>query len=119
MFKKIKNWLEKYKYDLLFGWGCFATGLAIVFLLGTLTFMAISDDLVGRVEKEIKTQDELKSELEVARSEASYYYYMTDELKQTYEDVIPKQQYIDDIEYLESVILELRTQCEQECSKCD
>ena len=36
-----------------------------------------------------------------------------DELKQTYEDVIPKQQYIDDIEYLESVILELRTQCEQ------
>ena len=40
-------------------------------------------------------------------------------LKQTYEDVIPKQQYIDDIEYLESVILELRTQCEQECSKCD
>lgn len=119
MFKKIKNWLKEYKYDLLFGWSCFATGLAIVFLIGTLTFMAISNDLVGRVEKEIKTQDELKSELEVARSEASYYYYMADELKQTYEDVIPKQQYIDDIEYLESVILELRTQCEQECSKCD
>ena len=54
MFKKIKNWLEEYKYDLLFGWSCFATGLAIVFLLGTITFMAISDDLVDRVEKEIQ-----------------------------------------------------------------
>ena len=64
MFKKIKNWLKEYKYDLLFGWSCFATGLAIVFLLGTLTFMAISDDLVGSVEKEIKTQDELNKKVE-------------------------------------------------------
>ena len=42
-----------------------------------------------------------------------------DSILQTYEDTVPKQQYIDDIEYLESVILELRTQYEQESSKCD
>lgn len=108
MKKKVLDWLKRNKDDLLLAWGTLATGLAAVFFTMCLVFMAISDDLVGRIEMEVTEKNELKVSNEYLKKNRDYYMYLVDDLQQTYEDVVPKQQYIDDIEYLESVIRELR-----------
>lgn len=108
MKKKVLDWLKRNKDDLLLAWGILATGLAVVFFTMCLVFMAISDDLVGRIEMEVTEKNELKVSNEYLKRNRDYYMYLVDDLQQTYEDVVPKQQYIDDIEYLESVIRELR-----------
>lgn len=107
---KIKDFLKKNKDDILLGWSLLASGLALVFFAFCAVFMVISDDLVKRVEAEVQAQEDLKIEIEIANMRANYYYYLADDLQQSYEDVVPKQQYIDDVEYLESVIRELRGQ---------
>ena len=119
MFKKIKNWLLSNKLEILEVYSMTITALLVVVVLWAIIFTAISNDLVGVVDsknteimKKNGTIEELTRQKLIAEMKA-------DEIIQQYEDVIPKQQYIDDIEYLESVILELRTQCEQECGKCD
>ena len=115
--KRIKEWFIKNKEDILLAWGmagALSTMLLLVFCLVTMT---ISEDLVGVVntkEQEIAKKDTMIEALEYERN---YYYYLTDELQQTYEDVVPKGQYIQDVEFLESVILELRGQCEIELNK--
>lgn len=110
MKKKVLDWLKRNKDDLLIAWGTLATGLAVIFLVMCLLFMAISNDLVGRIEMEVTEKEELRISNEYLKKNRDYYKILVDDLKQTYEDVVPKQQYIDDIEYLESVIRELRGQ---------
>lgn len=110
MKRKVLNWLKRNKDELLVGWGILATGLAAVSFTISIVFMAISDDLVKRVEMEVTEKEELKTTNKYLKMNRDYYMYLADELQQTYEDVVPKQQYIDDIEYLESVIRELRGQ---------
>lgn len=103
--RKIKNWFIRYKEELLFGWSIVATVVMLLFLATTILFMGISEDLVSRVDMEVTEKEEIKMERDK-------YYYLLDDLKQTYEDVVPKGQYIQDVEYLESVIRELREQLE-------
>lgn len=103
--KKVLDWLKENKNEIIAGWSLVATVIAILAICGCAIFMAISDDLVGVVETK-------EAEKQAMEEERNYYYYLADDLQQTYEEVVPKQQYIDDIEYLESVILELRYQCE-------
>lgn len=110
MKKKVLDWLKRNKDDLLLAWCTLATGLAVIFLVMCLLFMAISNDLVGRIEMEVTEKEELRISNEYLKKNRDYYKILVDDLKQTYEDVVPKQQYIDDIEYLESVIRELRGQ---------
>lgn len=110
--KKVKNWFVKNKDELLVAWGTMGTLISLLLILVTITMMAISEDLVEVVNTRNKEIAEKEAEIETLTYERNYYYYLTDELEQTYEDVIPKGQYIQDIEYLESVILELREQCE-------
>lgn len=103
--KKVLNWLEENKNELMFGWSLLVTGIAVLGIFCSLLFMTIADDLAEVVE--IKEAEKYQLE-----QERNYYYYLYNDVIQTYEDSIPKQQYIDDIEYLESVILELRDQHE-------
>lgn len=106
--KKLKNWLERNKDELLFGGITLLVSLLLLSIAGNVIFIGISNDLVDRVEKEV-------NEKEVLQQERNYYYGLYDSVIQSYEDAIPKQQYIDDIEYLESVILQLRQTCGKDC----
>lgn len=114
--KKVQDWLKRNKEELLFGWGMVGTAVSIVLILFVSIVMAMSNDLVDRVEKEVSEKETIETALEDKTREAAYYYSMYDSLIQSYEDVIPKGQYIQDVEYLESVILQLREACG---SKCD
>lgn len=106
--KKVLKWLEERKDELLFGGIIVLVSFLVLSIAGNIIFIGISNDLVDRVEKEV-------NEKEVLQQERNYYYGLYDSIIQSYEDVIPKQQYIDDIEYLESVILQLRQACGEEC----
>lgn len=106
--KKVLKWLKEGKDELLYGGITLLAGLLALSIVYNAIFTTISNDLVDRVEKEV-------SEKEVLQQERNYYYGLYDSVIQSYEDAIPKQQYIDDIEYLESVILQLRQACGEEC----
>lgn len=106
--KKVLKWLKEGKDELLYGGIALLVALLALSITYNVIFTTISNDLVDRVEKEV-------SEKEVLQQERNYYYGLYDSVIQSYEDVIPKQQYIDDIEYLESVILQLRQACGEEC----
>lgn len=106
--KKVLKWLKENKEEIV---EAIAIGLFLL-VLGLMLFIAIlvamTDDLVDRVEKEVR-------EKQVLQQERNYYYGLYDSIIQSYEDVIPKGQYIQDVEYLESVILQLRQACGEEC----
>lgn len=106
--KKVLKWLKERKDEIMYGVIALLIALLIMAICFSILFMGISNDLVDRVEKEV-------SEKEVLQQERNYYYGLYDSVIQSYEDAIPKQQYIDDIEYLESVILQLRQACGEEC----
>lgn len=106
--KKVLKWLEERKDEIMYGVIALLIALLIMAICFSILFISISNDLVDRVEKEVNTNKML-------RQERNYYYGLYDSVIQSYEDAIPKQQYIDDIEYLESVILQLRQACGEEC----
>lgn len=106
--KKLKNWLERNRDEIMYGIIALLTALLIMAICFIILFMGISDDLVEEVQVR-------NGEIEQLEYERNYYYGLYDSVVQSYEDAIPKQQYIDDIEYLESVILQLRQTCGKDC----
>ena len=115
--QKIKDWFIRHKDDLLIAWGTLGTMVSLLLIVFTIALVAMTEDLVGVVETKNQELSKKEGIIDTLTYERNYYYYLVDELNQTYEDVVPKGQYIQDIEYLESVILELRTQCELELDK--
>ena len=110
MFKKIKNWLSSNKLEILEVYSMTITALLVVVLLWAIIFTAISNDLVGVVDsKNTEIMEKNGTIEELTRQKLI--------IETNFNEIM--QQYTDDIDYLESVILELRTQCEQECGKCD
>lgn len=115
IFNMVKDWCIEYKEDIKTCYMMIVTVLMIFIGLFTWILIAMCNDLVGVVEtrnNEIEGYQEEINYLIIERNKAES---ARDSIIQTYEDSIPKQQYINDIEYLELVILELRTQCEKEC----
>lgn len=106
--KKVLKWLKEGKDELLFGGIALLVGLLALSITYNVIFTTISNDLA----KEVQIRN---GEIEQLEYERNYYYGLYDSVIQSYEDAIPKQQYIDDIEYLESVILQLRQACGEEC----
>lgn len=104
--KKVLDWLKENKEEIV---EATAIGLFLL-VLGLMLFIvilvAMTDDLVDVVEKQ--------AQLDQVTMERNRLYSVNDSIIQTYEDAIPKQQYIDDIEYLESVIRELRESCQND-----
>lgn len=103
MFKKIKNWLSSNKLEILEVYSITITAILAVVTLWLILFTAMSNDLVEVVDDKNTEIEELTKQKLI--------------IETNFNEIM--QQYTDDIEYLESVILELRTQCEQECGKCD
>ena len=105
--KKVLDWLKENKEEIV---EATAIGLFLL-VLGLMLFIvilvAMTDDLVGVVA-------EKQAQLDQVTMERNRSYSVNDSIMQTYEDAIPKQQYIDDIEYLESVIRELRESCQND-----
>lgn len=106
--KKLKNWLERNRDEIMYGIIALLIAVLIMAICFSILFMGISDDLV----EEVRIRN---GEIEQLEYERNYYYGLYDSVVQSYEDAIPKQQYIDDIEYLESVILQLRQTCGKDC----
>lgn len=115
IFNRVKDWCIEYKDDIK---TCYMFAITvIVIIIGILTciLVVICNDLVDVIEtrnNEIKRYKEEIEYLTIKRNEAES---ERESIIQTYEDSIPKQQYINDIEYLESVIYELKTQYKKEC----
>ena len=115
IFNRIKDWCIEYKKDIKTCYMFAVTVIAIFICLFTCILITMCNDLVDVIEtknNEIKGYKEEIEYLTIKRNEAEA---ARDSIIQGYEDSIPKQQYLDDIEYLESVIYELRTQYEKEC----
>lgn len=113
MFKKIKNWIMSNKLEILEVYSTTITALLVLFVLWSILFTAISNDLVEVVSSKNAEIEQKKVVIEELNKQKNIAEMKVDDVMQLYEDAIPKQQYIDDIEYLESVILELRNQCKQ------
>lgn len=109
---KVKDWFVENKFEIVLGALVIFIMVSLLSIVFNAILMSMSNDLVEVVETK-------NAEIEDLIYERNYYYGAYDSIIQAYEDVVPKQQYIQDIEYLESVILELRTQCEEECNKCE
>lgn len=105
--KKALDWLKENKEEIV---EASAIGLFLL-VLGLMLFIvmlvAMTDDLVGVLE-------EKQAQLNQVTMERNRLYSINDSIVQTYENAIPKQQYIDDIEYLESVIRDLRESCQND-----
>ena len=97
MFKKIKNWLSSNKLEVLEVYSMTITALLVVVTLWLILFTAMSNDLVEVVDSKNAEIEELTRQKLI--------------IEMNFNEIM--QQYTDDIDYLESVILELRTQCEQ------
>ena len=115
IFNRVKDWCIEYKKEIK---TCYMFAITvIVIIIGILTYVLITmcNDLVDVIETKNNEIKRYKKEIEyltIKRDEAEA---ARDSIIQGYEDSIPKQQYLDDIEYLESVIYELRIQYEKEC----
>ena len=115
IFNRAKDWCIEYKKDIKTCYMFAVTVIAIFICLFTCILITMCNDLVDVIEtknNEIKRYKEEIEYLTIKRNEAEA---ARDSIIQGYEDSIPKQQYLDDIKYLESVIYELRTQYEKEC----
>ena len=115
IFNRVKDWCIEYKKEIKTCYIILVTVIAIFICLFTGILITMCNDLVDVIEtknNEIKRYKEEIEYLTIKRNEAES---ERESIIQGYEDSIPKQQYLDDIEYLESVIYELRTQYEKEC----
>mgnify|MGYP003174234383 FL=1 len=115
IFNRVKDWCIEYKEDIKTCYMMLVTVIVVIIGLFTWALIAMCNDLVGVVETRNNEIEGYKEEIKYLTIEKNKAEAAKDSIIQTYEDSIPKQQYLDDIEYLESVILELRTQCEKEC----
>lgn len=84
--------------------------LSIVFAIIAIMFVLMSQDLSSRVKSQNNEILELNTTIENITYERNECYYQLDQTNQLYEDVVPLWQYVYDIEYLESVIRELKGQ---------
>lgn len=109
---KVKDWFVRNKFEIVLGSLVVTVMLLVLSGLFIAMLVPMTEDLTNVVQTK-------NNEIEELIYERNYYYGMYDSIQQTYEEVVPKQQYIQDVEYLESVILELRTLCEGECKKCE
>ena len=115
IFNRVKDWCFEYKEDIKTCYTFAVTVILVIIGIFTCALVAMCNDLVGVVEtrnNEIEGYQEEINYLIIERNKAEA---ARDSIIQTYEDSIPKQQYLDDIEYLESVIYELRNQYGKEC----
>lgn len=115
IFNRVKDWCIEYKKEIKTCYIILVTVIVIFICLFTCILITMCNDLVDVIEtknNEIEGYQEEINHLIIERNKAES---ERESIIQTYEDSIPKQQYIDDIEYLESVILELKTQYKKEC----
>lgn len=115
-FKGIGDWFTKYKEEILSVYAMTITMAIIMIGIFVVTLVAMTNDLVETVETKNSEIEEYKEQIKYLTIEKNKAEAAKDSIIQTYEDSIPKQQYLDDIEYLESVILELRGEFERECN---
>lgn len=83
----MKEWYERNKNNLLFAWGVLGTAVSIIVIIFAMLMTEISIDLSNKV-------DTLENQIAEPKN------------------TIPLKQYIEDVDRLESIIRDLRVQCE-------
>lgn len=114
IFNRVKDWCIEYKDDIKICYMMLITGLVVIIGIFTWAVIVMCNDLVGVIETRNNEIAAYKQEINYLIIERNKSEAARDSIIQAYENSIPKQQYLDDIKYLESVILKLRTQCEKE-----
>lgn len=118
----MKKWLKENKMELLIGLSIISTVIALFVILYSVILSNVLDEALIIMEDQKVQIEALHDEVYFVTNEMEYYYVSYNEMINEYErvleeysDVVPKEQYLQEIEFLESVILELRYQCELEC----
>ena len=114
IFNRVKDWCIEYKDDIKICYMMLITGLVVIIGIFTWVVIVMCNDLVGVIETRNNEIAAYKEEINYLIIERNKSEAARDSIIQAYENSILKQQYLDDIEYLESVILKLRTQYEKE-----
>lgn len=115
IFNRVKDWCIEYKKEIKTCYIILVTVIAIFICLFTCILITMCNDLVDVIETKNNEIKRYKEEIEYLTTKRNEAESERESIIQTYEDSIPKQQYLDDIKYLESVIYELRTEYEKEC----
>lgn len=115
-FQRISDWFLKHIEEIKTAYLVLVTAALLILILFIVLVVTMCNDLVEVVETRNMEIAEYKEEIHQITIERNMAQGALDSVIQDYEDSIPKQQYIDDIEYLESVILELRGEFERECN---
>ena len=115
IFNRVKDWCIEYKKEIKTCYIILVTVIAIFICLFTCILITMCNDLVDVIETKNNEIERYKKEIKYLTIKKNKAEAERESIIQTYEDSIPKQQYINDIEYLESVILELKTQYKKEC----
>lgn len=105
MFKKIKAFFSKYTEEILTAIASLFFGTTIILAIFTIALVAMTKDLVNVVDMQNAKITELESQNVIL-------YQKVDDIAQTYENSVPKLEYDTQIQYYESVIDELKTQCQ-------
>lgn len=118
----MKKWLVENKIELLVGGIIISTVIALFGILYSVILSNVLDEAINIMEDQNVQIEALHDEVYFVTGEMEYYFVRYNEMVNEYEmlleeysDVVPKDQYLQEIEFLESVILELRYQCELEC----
>ena len=105
MFKKIKAFFSKYTEEILTAIASLFFGTTLILTIFTIALVVMTNDLVNVI-------DMRNAEIEELKAQNTILYQKVDDIVQTYEDSVPKLQYDAQIQYYESVIDELKTQCQ-------
>lgn len=104
MLNKFKEFCNRHKEDIIVTVMSFFICTTIILSIFMTAIVAMTNDLVEVVDSQ-------KFEIEELKRDVIYYKQLSDDVLQTYEESVPKLKYDTDIQYYQSVIDELRTQC--------
>lgn len=109
---KVKDWFKNNKSEIMAD----SLLVCIMLIIVLVIFISMLVPKTKQLMKEAETKDIAIQDL---TQERDNYYNMLDSIQQSYSEVIPEQQYLQEVEFLESVISQLMEECQGQCLKCE
>lgn len=118
MLNKIKAFFKEHIEEILVGTTTVFVCTTVILGLFSAALVAMTNDLVEVVDMRNTEVEELKIELQESHRSNIILKQTVEDIQTTYENSVPKLEYDSKIQYYESVIDELVTQCQKECKQC-
>lgn len=109
---KVKDWFVRNKSEIIAN----SLLVCIMLIIVLVIFISMLVPKTKQLMKEAETKDIAIQDL---TQERDNYYNMLDSIQQSYSEVIPEQQYLKEVAFLESIISELMEECQGRCLKCE